>query len=225
MVRRSTVLIVLAVFALVSVLGCSQFKKREKGAIIGAAAGGAVGAVIGNRAGSTATGAILGAVIGGAAGAYIGNRMDQAAAEMERDLEGARVERVGEGIKITWASGILFDVNKSDLRPVAQQNITDLARILQKYENTEVLVEGHTDTTGTEEWNMELSKRRAESVGNYLYTQGINADRLKLVGYGELQPTTTENTREGLQANRRVEIAIYANDELKDIARRQTEGG
>jgi outer membrane protein OmpA-like peptidoglycan-associated protein len=180
--------------------------------------------VIGNKAGNTAMGAILGAVIGGAAGAYIGDQMDDQAREMERDLEGAKVERVGEGIKITWASGILFDVNSSDLRPVAKSNLTDLAKILKKYPNTNIQVDGHTDSTGTAEWNLDLSKRRAESVGMYLGQQGVEFTRLNMVAWGETMPAETANSTEGLQANRRVEVGIFANDELKKAAEKQTAG-
>ncbi|HDS00943.1 MAG TPA: OmpA family protein, partial [candidate division Zixibacteria bacterium] len=161
---------------------------------------------------------------GGAAGAIIGNYMDKQAAEMERDLEGAKIERVGEGIKITFDSGILFEVNKSNLQPVAETNLTKLAEILNKYEDTEILIEGHTDSTGPEEYNMDLSIRRANSVGNYLAGQEVNPGRFTLMGYGEKQPIASNETLEGRQQNRRVEIAIYANDKLKKAAQSQVEG-
>jgi len=213
-------------FTLVSVLllgivGCASMSKTQKGAIIGATAGAVVGAVIGDKAGNTAAGAILGAVIGGAAGAYIGHYMDKQAEEMKRDLEGARVERVGEGIKITFESGILFDVNKSALRQPARINLEQLAVILNKYEDTEILIEGHTDSDGSEEYNMDLSIRRANSVGNWLAAQQVNPGRLHLMGYGESQPIADNDTREGKQLNRRVEVAIYANDKLKKVAQEQ----
>jgi outer membrane protein OmpA-like peptidoglycan-associated protein len=224
MKRQTTVLLVLAIFAFGSIMGCANWKKRDKGTAIGAATGAVIGGIIGNKAGNTAVGAIMGAVIGGAAGRYIGSQMDKAAEEMQRDLEGAKIERVGEGIKITWASGILFDVNSADLRPVAKSNLTDLATILNKYPDTEIQVDGHTDSTGTAEWNMELSKRRAESVGNYMNGQGVDATRFKIVAWGETMPANTANTTDGLQSNRRVEVGIFANDKLKDAAKRQTEG-
>lgn len=204
-------------------IGCSSMNKKEKGAIIGAAAGAVVGGVIGNQAGSTAAGAIMGAAIGGAAGAIIGNYMDKQAAEMERDLEGAKIERIGEGIKITFPSGILFDVNKSALQPAAKDNLNKLAQILNKYEETDILIEGHTDSTGPEEYNMDLSIRRANSVGTYLAEDNVSPVRFKLLGYGETQPLTSNDTAEGRQQNRRVEIAIFANDKLKKVAQNRAE--
>jgi outer membrane protein OmpA-like peptidoglycan-associated protein len=198
--------------------------KKEKGALIGAGAGAAVGAVIGNKAGNTAVGAILGAAVGGAAGAIIGNYMDKQAEEIERDLEGARVERVGEGIKITFASGILFDVNKSSLQTAATADLSKLATILNKYEDTEVLIEGHTDSTGPHDYNLTLSLRRSQTVANYIADLGVLANRFHMMGYGPDQPVASNSTATGRQANRRVEIAIYANDKLKDAAEKQVEG-
>ena len=203
---------------------CSSMSKSEKGAVIGAAAGAVAGGVIGKAAGNTAAGAIMGAAVGGAAGAIIGNYMDKQAAEMERDLEGAKIERVGEGIKITFDSGILFEINKSDLQFEAQQNLTKLAQILNKYEDTEILIEGHTDSTGPEEYNMDLSIRRANSVGNYLSIQEVSPARFTLMGYGEKQPIAPNETVDGRKQNRRVEIAIFANDKLKKAAQKQAEG-
>jgi len=216
--KRLTVAIVIAALA-IGTISCSQWKKRDKGAAIGAATGAVIGGVIGNKAGNTAVGAILGAVIGGAAGAYIGNQMDKAAEEMKADLEGAKIERVGEGIKITFESGILFDVDKSEVKPEAQANLAKLATILNKYPDTDVLVEGHTDATGSDEYNMDLSIRRSNSVGNYLSGQSVMSNRLRLMGYGETQPAASNDTQEGRQLNRRVEIAVYANDKLKAAAK------
>jgi outer membrane protein OmpA-like peptidoglycan-associated protein len=205
--------------------GCSNMTRKEKGAIIGATAGAVVGGVIGHEAGNTAVGAIIGAAVGGAAGAYIGNYMDKQAAEIERDLEGARVERVGEGIKITFKSGILFDVDKSGLRPEAQAELAKLATILNKYEDTEILVEGHTDATGGEEHNRELSLRRANSVSTHLTTQQVAGNRFTVMGYGESQPIADNATAEGRQSNRRVELAIFANDKLKGVAQEKADQG
>ncbi len=206
---------------IIGLIGCANFRKREQGALIGAAAGGALGGLIGHEAGNTAVGAILGAAVGGAAGAYIGNYMDKQADEMKADLEGAKIERVGEGIKITFDSGILFDVNKSNLRPQAMSNIQKLATILNKYPDTEILVEGHTDSTGPEEHNMDLSIRRAQSVSNYLASLQVLQTRIHTNGYGESQPIATNETAEGRQLNRRVEVAIYANEKLKKAAEKQ----
>ena len=220
---QKTLYAILVSLLIVGLVGCASMSKSEKGALIGATAGAIVGGVIGDAAGSTTAGVILGAAIGGAAGAYIGNYMDKQAAEMERDLEGAKIERIGEGIKITFNSGILFEVNKSALQPVAQQNLQDLAQILNKYEDTEIVIEGHTDSTGTEEYNMDLSIRRANSVGNFLAQQSVAANRFKLLGYGEIQPVADNSTTEGRRQNRRVEIAIFANDKLKKVAREKVD--
>lgn len=199
-------------------LGCSYLSRTQKGAIIGTATGGTVGGVIGKKAGNTAVGAILGAAVGGAAGAYIGRYMDKQAAEMEKDLEGAEIQRVGEGIQITFDSGLLFDVNKAALRPDTMANVGKLSDILEKYPDTDVLIEGHTDSTGTEEHNLQLSNQRAQAVSNYLATLEVDPSRFTIMGYGESQPVATNETDEGRQANRRVEIAIMANEKLKKAA-------
>lgn len=213
---------VLIVILLVSAAGCA-WTRTQKGAVVGAAAGGVAGAAIGNAAGNTAAGAIIGAAVGGAAGAYIGHYMDEQAAEMERDLEGAKIERIGEGIKITFDSGILFDVNKAELKTAAQTNLTELARILQKYDDTNILVEGHTDATGTNEHNLTLSIARAQSAANYLGGQGVETPRFTIMGYGEDQPIGDNETEIGREQNRRVELAIMANDDLKEVAEEKTE--
>lgn len=214
----------MSVLLVVSFWGCGALNKRDKGALIGAGAGAVIGGIIGDKSGNTAVGAILGAAIGGAAGAYIGNRMDKQAEEIERDLEGARVERVGEGIKITFESGILFDINKSSLQAEAKANLGKLATILNKYEDTDVLVEGHTDSTGPYDHNLDLSMRRAQSVANYMTGLKVTANRFRIMGYGEDQPIASNETTYGRQSNRRVEIAIFANDKLKSTARAMTEG-
>ncbi len=219
---KKLVVLLVGIAMIASLNGCASMKKRDKGAIIGAAAGALAGAAVGNKAGSTAAGAIIGAAIGGAAGAYIGNYMDRQADEMRQDLQGAKIERVGEGIKITFASGILFDVDKSALRPEAQDNLKQLAEILNKYDNTNILVEGHTDSTGSSDHNMDLSIRRGESVARYMAGIGVNPTRFTVMGYGETEPTASNATPEGRQQNRRVEIAIFANDKLKQVAKERT---
>jgi outer membrane protein OmpA-like peptidoglycan-associated protein len=205
---------------IVGLLGCGM-KKRDQGALIGAGAGAVIGGAIGDRAGNTAVGAILGAVIGGAAGAYIGNYMDKQAEEMRRDLEGATIERIGEGIKITFASGILFDINKSNLRPEATTNLEKLAVILNKYPDTKIIIEGHTDNTGEYEHNKQLSMSRAQSVAATLGNNQVLPTRFTIMGYGWDQPVGDNNTVEGRQMNRRVDIAIFANDKLKGTAEKQ----
>lgn len=219
---KRTVAVITAVSLVVGSAACAT--RTQTGALVGAGGGAVVGAVIGNAAGSTAAGAIIGATVGGAAGAIIGNYMDEQAAEMERDLEGARVERIGEGIKITFGGGILFDVDRAELRPEAQAELTRLAEILNKYDDTNIEVQGHTDSTGPDAYNMDLSVRRASSVGTFLAMEDVGRDRLNAIGYGELQPAASNETADGRQQNRRVEVAIWANDDLKKAAERQAQG-
>ncbi len=221
---RKSVVLALVVLLILGSIGCSSWTRQQKGAVIGATAGGVVGGIIGKKAGNTAVGAILGAAIGGAAGAYIGNYMDEQAEEMERDIAGAKIERVGEGIKITFDSGILFDVNEATLKAQSRQNLSKLAAILGKYEDTNILLEGHTDATGSDEYNLELSRLRAQSVANYLAELGVSATRFTIMGYGEAQPIADNETIEGRQQNRRVEVAIYANEKLKKVAESETAG-
>lgn len=222
--KKITILLIITAM-LISAFGCASLKKKEKGALIGGSAGAVIGGLIGDKAGNTALGAIIGAAIGGAAGAYIGNYMDKQAAEMERDLEGATIERVGEGIKITFDSGILFEVDKSALQPAAKTNLEKLAVILNKYDETEILIEGHTDATGSEDHNMDLSIRRAQSVSSQLAMDNVMATRFNVVGYGETQPIADNATAEGRRANRRVDIAIFANNKLKGTAEKKVNEG
>ena len=216
--RRLVILAVVAILVLGSV-NCSSWSRKEKGAAAGAGAGAVVGALIGRASGNTAVGAIVGAAIGGVAGAYIGDYMDKQAAEIDRDLEGATVERVGEGIKITFDSGILFDVDKATLKGMSKTDLGKLAVILQKYADTDILLEGHTDDTGSD-----VSRLRSQSVANFLAGEGVNAARFTIMGYGESQPVADNMTDGGRALNRRVEVAIYANEKLKKIAQEKTAG-
>ncbi len=218
--------IFLAIAALVAgAIGCASLNRAEKGGAIGAGTGAAIGAIIGHQTGHTAVGAIIGAAVGGAAGAYIGHYMDKQAAEMQRDIQGAKIERVGEGIKITFDSGILFDIDQATLKPEAKQNLDKLAVILNKYPDTNVLIEGHTDSTGTYGHNLDLSKQRAQSVSNYLAGLGVDPSRFSTMGYGPDQPVAPNATAGGRQQNRRVELAVMANDKLKKAAQQQSSGG
>jgi outer membrane protein OmpA-like peptidoglycan-associated protein len=216
---KKTVSAWIAAALVIQLIGCSSLSRTAKGTGVGAAAGGVIGAVIGNRAGNTALGAILGAAIGGAAGAYIGHYMDKQAEEIQKDIEGAKVERVGEGIKITFRSGLLFNSGEATLQPEAQDNLIKLASTLKKYSDTKVLIEGHTDAQGSEEFNLDLSQKRAQAVGSFLGAQQVDPARFNLMGYGEAQPVMTNDTPEGRAANRRVELAIMANDKLKKEAK------
>lgn len=211
--KRALILILSA-----SLVGCSSMSGTSKGGVLGGLLGGTLGGLIGKRTGNTAAGVILGAAVGGVAGAAIGRYMDKQAAELERELKNARVERVGEGIKITFDSGILFDIDKAELRSQAQDNLTELATVLKKYKDTEILVQGHTDSTGSESYNQKLSEKRAAKVAEYIVEKGVNKPRLTAVGYGEELPQADNATSAGRQQNRRVEVAIFANEELKEAA-------
>lgn len=199
--------------------------KTAKGGLLGAGGGAVVGGVLGRvigGSGGTAAGAIIGAAVGGSGGALIGRRMDKQAEELQRDMQNAKVERVGEGIKVTFDSGILFDVNKSDLRSVSMTEIQKMATTLKKYPDTNILIEGHTDNTGTDAINDPLSLRRAQSVATYTQSQGVDASRITTNGYGSKQPIADNGTEAGRQANRRVEVAIFANEKMKKAAENGT---
>lgn len=206
-------LILLTAAGLMVISGCGT-SRTVKGGAIGAGAGGLIGGVIGKQTGNTAAGAIIGAAVGGTAGALIGRQMDQQAAEMQSQVDGAQIERIGEGIKITFESGILFQTNSSVLQTEARKNVGKLAEILNKYPDTNILIEGHTDSDGTEVYNQKLSERRAEAVADYAQSIGVSSARFKTVGYGETQPVASNETAEGKQANRRVEIAVIANEKM-----------
>src|SRR6476620_6805642 len=171
-----------------AISACASFNRKEEGATIGAGAGGAVCAVIGNQTGSTTRGAIIGAVVGGVAGTIIGNQMDQQAKELKQNIPGAIVERVGEGIQVTFASGLLYDFDSDVIRPDAGLNLQTLARSLKKYPNTQLLIVGHTDALGTTAYNQDLSARRASSASRYLTMQGLSSSRMQTSGKGELEP-------------------------------------
>lgn len=200
--------------------GCKSTNNTTKGGAIGAAAGGALGGVIGNRSDNTVVGAIIGASVGGAAGALIGRQMDKQAEELKEDLDGATVERVGEGIKITFDSGLMFDFDSYDLRPETQQNLSQLAETLNKYDETNILIEGHTDSKGADTYNQTLSEERAKAVTEYLKGQNVDSKRITSTGYGEAQPVADNESEAGRQENRRVEVAIFANKKMKKMAER-----
>ncbi|MBC7448815.1 MAG: OmpA family protein [Hymenobacteraceae bacterium] len=195
--------------------------KTAKGGLLGAGAGAVigagVGALIGGKKGA-AIGAIGGAAVGGTTGAVIGRKMDQQAADLQRDMQGVKVERVGEGIMLTMPAGILFEVSKFDLTGGAQSEINKLATVLQKYPDTDVLVTGHADASGNPQKNMTLSEQRAQSVVSYLSTQGVEGARMRSAGKGDTEPVGDNATLEGKQANRRVEVAIFANEKMKKAA-------
>lgn len=215
--RYATLLVLLVVCFSLTLMGCSSLSSTEKGAATGAGAGAVVGGAVAKATGnSTAKGAILGAVIGGTAGAIIGQQMDKQAEELEDDLEDADVERVGEGIIVTFDSGILFDFDSAALRSEARANLRDFAESLEDYENTEVLIVGHTDAVGDADYNYDLSQRRAQAAAQYLRSLGVSSARVETTGRGETEPVATNDTDYGRQQNRRVEVAIFASEEYRE---------
>ncbi len=204
---------------LVSCKSEQNLNKTKKGAIVGASGGAVIGGIIGRNKGNTALGAILGATVGGAAGAVIGRRMDKRAEEIRRQLPDAQVERVGEGIKVSLGSDILFDVNSYTLKPGTKKQLIDFSQTLNKEEETDILVEGHADATGPEDYNLKLSRQRADAVASFLQTQGVKASRVDEKGYGEAQPVADNSTEAGRQKNRRVDVAIFASKKMQRDAK------
>ena len=197
---------------------CASSSRTTKGGVIGAAGGAVVGGVIGKAAGSTAKGAIIGAAVGGAAGIIIGQRMDKQAAELEKEIPGAEVERVGEGILVTFDSGILYDYDSATVKPAARDNLRKLVTSLDKYPGTNVVLVGHTDADGADAYNQTLSERRATAAADYLVSQGVPRARIDATGRGEAEPVASNDMASGKAQNRRVEIAIFANESLRSEA-------
>ncbi|MDX1440015.1 MAG: OmpA family protein [Rubricoccaceae bacterium] len=228
--RAATITMVVLLFAGLSQTGCNA-SRTAQGAGIGAGAGAVIGGVIGRATGSTARGAIIGAAVGGTAGAIIGRRMDQQAEELEEELENAQVERVSdpesgaEGIAIIFDNSLLFDLNSAALRPGVQADLADLAASMADYPGHDAVIVGHASSDGPADHNQQLSERRAASVSNYLISRGVNPARLRTVGMGENQPIADNSTQAGREANRRVEIAIYASEEYRQEMESQHGGG
>ncbi|MGK7312417.1 MAG: OmpA family protein [Candidatus Longimicrobiales bacterium M2_2A_002] len=216
---KNTTKLALAAVVVSGTLGltaCSSWSNTAKGGVIGAGAGGAIGAAVGSQIGETAKGAIIGAAVGGAAGAVIGNQMDKQAEELRSEIEGATVRRVGEGIVVTFDTGILFNFDSAALRDEARDNLTELANHLDEYERTDVLIVGHTDSIGSETYNQRLSERRAESAATFVAQHGVASSRISTRGMGESDPISDNSTAEGRQENRRVEVVIYASEEWRE---------
>ncbi len=199
--------------------GCKSWSRQQKGAAVGVAAGAGTGAALAGLAKKNrAVGALIGAAVGGVAGTLIGRYMDKQAEELRRELPNATVERVGEGIKITFKSGILFAYDSAELTDASKASLDELAGTLNKYEDTEILIQGHTDNTGTDAYNQKLSERRAASVANYLKREDVKRTRMETSGFGESAPAADNTTADGREKNRRVEVAIMANEALKKQA-------
>jgi outer membrane protein OmpA-like peptidoglycan-associated protein len=211
--------------SLILLSGCKSLNKTQKGAAIGTAGGGAAGAVIGRAAGNTALGAIIGAAVGGVTGAVIGRKMDKQAEEIKNEVPGAQVERVGEGIIVEFNDKVLFGFDKSDLSSAAQNNLNELTQILAKYPDTNIEIQGHTDSDGTDAYNRRLSERRASAVANYLREKGVASGRIITKGFGETAPKYTNDNEDGKSQNRRVEFLITANEKMKDDAKKEAGSG
>ncbi|MBI1226696.1 MAG: OmpA family protein [Bacteroidetes bacterium] len=211
----------LMVFLLSAVLllaSCKSWNRTQKGAAIGAGSGAAAGAVIGRASGNTKLGAIIGATVGGATGAVIGRKMDKQAEEMKKKVPDAKVERVGEGIVVEFNNNILFGFDSYELSAAAKSNLNQLATILKDYPDTDIEIQGHTDSKGSDSYNLNLSNQRANSVRNYLASMQIARSRMNTVGYGESAPEYDNSTEEGRSQNRRVEFLITANEKMKKEA-------
>lgn len=218
--------------------GCETAKKTNKtqrGAAIGTASGAVIGGIIGNNVGNknnTVLGAIIGGVVGGVAGGIIGNKMDRQAEKIKNEIPGAEVQRVGEGIIVTFSEknpdgskmGVYFDFDKSAITSNSKLALNKLVQIFNEYPETNILVEGHTDDKGSDSYNLALSERRAMAVGNYLKQEGISSSRLTINWYGEVQPKVENTTDANRAENRRVEFAITANESMKAEAKKEAGG-
>ncbi|MHC1776511.1 MAG: OmpA family protein [Lentimicrobium sp.] len=219
---RMSLIMLFGASLIVIVTGCSTWNKTQKGAVVGTATGGAVGAVIGRASGNTALGAIIGATVGGATGAVIGNQMDKQAAEIEKTVPDAKVERVGEGIIVEFSSNVLFGFDQSNLSGDAKVSLDKLVTVLNYYPDTDIEVQGHTDSKGSNAYNKNLSERRAGSVNSYLASKGISNSRTDIKGYGETAPKYSNESESGRAENRRVEFLITANDKMKADAEKES---
>ncbi len=226
--------IVSLAFTIVLALGSCEATKnannKQKGAVIGAAGGAVLGAIIGNnvgKGGNGELGAVIGGVVGGTVGVIIGNKMDKQAQKIEEEIPGAVVERVDDGIVITFDenSGVYFDTAKYNINSASKANLDKLSGILIEYPDTNVLVVGHTDSVGSDTSNMLLSERRAKSVTSYFTeTKRLSAGRFTTNWYGEQTPVADNTTAEGRAKNRRVNIAIVPNEKMKEDAKNESGG-
>lgn len=219
--RKRNVLFAIVVITSILIAGCASMTKTQKGAAVGTATGAAAGAIVGRAAGNTALGAIIGATVGGVTGAVIGKQMDKQAEELKNEVPDANVERVGEGIIVELSDKVLFEFGKSDLTAASKQSLDKIIVVFNKYPDTNVEIQGHTDSKGSNEFNQTLSVKRATTVADYLKTKGIAAGRLVVKGFGEEVPKYDNETEEGRAQNRRVEFLITANEKMKAEAEQQ----
>ena len=218
--------VAIAAMTLSLLIGCDAVKNAnntQKGAVIGTTAGAVLGGVIGNNVGkrNSALGAVIGGVVGGVAGGVIGKKMDKQAQKIEEELPGAEVTRVGEGIDIVLDenSGVRFATNKSDINAQSQENLNKLINVFKEYPDTNIIIEGHTDSSGDDAYNLALSEKRAKSVTNYMTSNGIASSRITTYWHGETLPKYDNSTAEGRAKNRRVEIGVVANEKMIEEAK------
>lgn len=226
-IKKTSVLFlaILMAFTLVNCKSVQNANNKQKGGAIGATGGAILGAIIGNNigGGNAALGAVIGGVIGGGAGVLIGDKMDKQAQQIEEEVPGAQVERVDQGIVVTFedGSGVYFATNKYNINAPSQTTLKKLVSIFKENPDTKILVVGHTDSSGDAGYNMTLSKNRASSVSSFLKQNGINSTRLITKWYGEEQPIADNTTEAGRSKNRRVNIVILPNDDMIEDAKQQ----
>lgn len=223
MIKKTTSISLALAVVLSFTVSCTAIQnsnKTQRGAGIGVAGGALVGGLIGGNIG----GALIGAAVGGVAGGLIGNHMDKQANKISEAVPGAEVKRVGEGIQIIFddKSGVNFAFNSADLTADAKKNLNAVAEIFIEFPDTELMIEGHTDDVGAAEYNMKLSKRRADSVVAYLKAHGVAANRFSVKAFGETAPRFDNATKEGQAKNRRVEIGVSANEQMIQDAKAQS---
>jgi len=218
---RKTVIVVAAV-TVIGTVGTACANSQQRGTLIGAGAGAAAGALAGD---GNVWAILAGAAIGGTAGNLIGRHMDEQARELEQAVPTASVDRVDEGINVTFDSSLMFELGSAEINPAYESDLAAAAAVFADYEDTNILVEGHTDNTGSDAINEPLSERRAKAVTAFLVAQGISPARLSEKWYGSTQPRFPNDTPENQAKNRRVELAIYANEEMVAEAEAGTLGG
>ena len=186
----------------------TEGNRTQEGAIAGAAIGGLIGAVTGD--GKRGDDILTGAIIGGVAGGVAGNIMDRQAAELRNDFGNGEIDviRSGDSLIVRMPNGLLFDSDSAALKPQLRSDLLVLADSLNKYPQSNVTVTGHTDSTTSASYNLDLSEARAASVASVLRTGGVSGARIRTVGAGENQPIATNQTAEGRAQNRRVDITI-----------------
>jgi len=224
----------LAIMVSISCINCGAVQNannKQKGAVLGAAGGAVLGAILGNnvgKGGNGEIGAVIGGVVGGTAGVIIGNKMDKNAQRIEEEIPGVEIERVDDDIIVTFDenSGINFDTNKHNINEGSKETLDKMVNLFLEFPDTNVLVIGHTDSTGSAEYNMTLSKKRAEAVtGYFVNNQNISHARFTTNWFGETSPISSNETPEGRAHNRRVNIVLIPNEKMKNDAQNAANGG